>query len=50
MSEVPLYPAFPEAARAHADPLLHAERTQGLAADPVYGRAQCLPMLGEIKT
>ena len=26
------------------------ERTQGFAADPVYERAKCLPMLGEIKT
>ena len=26
------------------------ERTQGFAADPVYGRAKCLPVLGEIKT
>ena len=32
------------------DPLLHSERTQGFAADSVYGRAKCLPMLGEIKT
>ena len=31
------------------DPLLHSERTQGFAADPVYRRAKCLPMLGEIK-
>ena len=23
---------------------------QGFAADPVHGRAKCLPMLGEIKT
>jgi hypothetical protein len=30
--------------------VLHSERTQGFAADPVYGRAKCLPMLGEIKT
>ena len=32
------------------DPLLHSERTQGFAADPVYGRAKCLPMLGAFKT
>ena len=32
------------------DPLLQSERTQGFTADPVYGRANCLPMLGEIKT
>ena len=32
------------------DPSLHSERTQGIAADPVYGRANCLPMLGVIKT
>ena len=32
------------------DPLLHSERTQGFAADPDYGRAKRLPMLGEIKT
>ena len=31
-------------------PKLRSERTQGFAADPVYGRAKCLPMLGEIKT
>jgi len=31
-------------------PLLHSERTQGFAADPVYGRAKCLPMLGSLKT
>jgi hypothetical protein len=24
--------------------------TQGFAADPVYGRVKCLPMMGEIKT
>ena len=27
----------------------HSERTQGFAADPVYGRAKCLPMLGSLK-
>ena len=32
------------------DPLLHSERTQGFTADPVYGRAKCLPMLGAFKT
>ena len=32
------------------NPLQRSERTQGFAADPVYGRAKCLPMLGEIKT
>ena len=32
------------------DPLLQSERTQGFAADPVYGRAKCLPMLGSLKT
>ena len=32
------------------DPLLHSERVQGFAADPVYGRAKCLPMLGSLKT
>ena len=32
------------------DPLMRSERTQGFATDPVYGRAKCLPMLGEIKT
>ena len=32
------------------DPLLQSKRTEGFAADPVYGRAKCLPMLGEIKT
>ena len=32
------------------DPLLQSERTQGFAADPVYGRAKCLPMLGAFKT
>ena len=32
------------------DPLVQSDRTQGFAADPVYGRAKCLPMLGEIKT
>ena len=32
------------------DPLLQSERTQGPTAGPVYGRAKCLPMLGEIKT
>ena len=31
------------------DPLLQSERTQGLAADLVYGRAKCLPMLGSLK-
>ena len=31
------------------DPLLRSERTQDFAAGPVYGRARCLPMLGEIK-
>ena len=30
--------------------LQDSERTQGFAADPVYGRAKRLPMLGEIKT
>ena len=30
--------------------LLHPERTQGFAADPVYGRAKCLPMLGSLET
>ena len=32
------------------DPLLRPERKQGFAADPVYGRAKCLPMLGSLKT
>ena len=32
------------------DPLLQSERTQGFAADPVYGRAKCLPILGAFKT
>ena len=32
------------------DPLLQSERTQGFAADPVYVRAKCLPMLGSLKT
>ena len=32
------------------DPSLQSERTQGFAADPVYGRAKCLPMLGSLKT
>ena len=32
------------------DPSLQAERTQGFAAHPVYGRAECLPMLGSLKT
>jgi hypothetical protein len=32
------------------DPLLQSERTQGFTADPVYGRAKCLPMLGSLKT
>jgi hypothetical protein len=32
------------------DPLLHSEKMQGFAADPVYGRAKCLPMLGAFKT
>jgi len=32
------------------DPLLHSERVQGFAADPDYGRAKCLPMLGSLKT
>ena len=27
---------------------MQSERTQGFAADPVYGRAKCLPMLGSI--
>ena len=31
------------------DPLLQSERTQGFAADPIYGRAKYLPMLGETK-
>ena len=30
--------------------ILYSERTQGFAADPDYGKAKCLPMLGEIKT
>ena len=30
--------------------LARTERTQGFAADPVYGRAKCLPMLGSLKT
>ena len=29
---------------------VHSERTQGFAADPVYGRAKCLPMLGAFKS
>ena len=33
----------------HRDPLLQSERTPGFAADPVYGRAKCLPMLGELR-
>ena len=32
------------------NPLLRSERTQGLAAGPVYGRAKCLPILGAFKT
>ena len=32
------------------DPLLQSERTQDFTADPVYGRAKCLPMLGAFKT
>ena len=32
------------------DPPLQSERTQGFTADPVYGIAKCLPMVGEIKT
>ena len=32
------------------DPSLQSERRQGFAADPVYGRAKCLPMLGSLKT
>ena len=32
------------------DPLLHSERTKGFAADLVYERAKCLPMLGAFKT
>ena len=32
------------------DPQLQSERTQGFTADPVYGRAKCLPMLGSLKT
>ena len=32
------------------DPLLQSERTQGFAADPVYVRAKCLPMLGSLTT
>ena len=40
----------PDADPSQQDPLLQSERTQGFAADPVYGRAKCLPMLGEIKT
>ena len=30
------------------DPLLQSEK--GFAADPVYGRAKCLPVLGSLKT
>ena len=30
--------------------IIQSEKTQGFAADPVYGRAKCLPVLGEIKT
>jgi hypothetical protein len=26
------------------------ERSLGFTADPVYGRAKCLPMLGSLKT
>ena len=29
--------------------ILHSERVQGFAADPDYGRAKCLPMLGALK-
>ena len=32
------------------DPLLQSEWTQGFTVNPVYGRAKCLSMLGEIKT
>ena len=32
------------------DPLLQSERTQGFTADPIYGRAKCLPMLGAFNT
>ena len=28
--------------------LCQEQKGQGFAADPVYGRAKCLPMLGEI--
>ena len=31
------------------DPL-RSERKQGFSADPFYGRARCLPMLGSLKT
>ena len=62
MGEVPLYMAaelvlitvFHEDGdllqQVLGDPLLHSERVQGFAADPVYGRAKCLPMLGSLKT
>ena len=36
--------------KCEVDPLLQSERTQGFTADPVYGRANCLPMLGSLKT
>jgi hypothetical protein len=39
-----------ESTNAKSTTLLQSERTQGFTADPVYGRAKCLPMLGEIKT
>ena len=32
------------------DLLLQFESSQGFAADPVYGRAKCLPMLGSLRT
>ena len=52
-----LVPPFSHSLRAictvlldRRDPLLHSERVQGFTADPVYGRAKCLPMLGSLKT
>ena len=29
---------------------MQSERTQGFTADPVYGRAKCLPMFGFLRT
>ena len=47
-SEFPIVPFRPWLLDPR-DSLLQSERTQGFTADPVYGRAKCWPMLGEIK-